>query len=118
MQLATRYGRLPDEVIYAGECGWSHDARYAFNDAATAYVEGYERLRDATKLVTARRPTASKSTYKKEVPANTLDDLFTYLGVDPQQVKEAQEAQKVMRTQITEDMWDALAEGDWDTEPE
>jgi hypothetical protein len=116
--MATRYGKMPDEVIYAAECGWGHDARYAFNDAATQYVEGYERLRDETKWVTARRPPSSKSTYKKEVPANGVNDLFAYLGIDPKDVERAQEAKKVMRLSITDEMWDALEHGEWSAEPE
>lgn len=83
------------------------------------YVEEYERLRDATKVVTVRRPKASSTTYQREVPANTTDDLFRFLGVDPNDVKKAQEAKRVMRLEITDDMWNQMESGEWvDAEPE
>lgn len=82
-------------------------------------MEEYERLRDATKLVTVPRPRANRTTYQKEVPANTIDTLFTFLGIDPEDVKKAQEAKRVMKLEITDDMWAQMESGEWaDVDPE
>lgn len=106
-------------MIFADNAGWDDEAKYAFNDAATLYVEEYERLRDATKIVRVPKPRGSRSTYEKEVPANTIDTLFKFLGINPDDVKAAQEAKRVMKLEITDDMWAQMESGEWlDAEPE
>lgn len=79
-------------------------------------MEEFERMLSATKYVTARRPPVSRSTYQKEVPVHKLDDLFRYLGVDPDKVKALQEAGKVVQAEVTDDMWEAFLDGDGDAE--
>lgn len=115
MQLATRYSKLPDEVIYAAEAGWTHEVRFAFNDAVTGYVETFERMQRATKEVTARRPKASRTTYKKQIPEYNEEDLMRYLGINPQDVR----AKELLQTAISPDAWAKFEDdGDWDDAPQ
>jgi len=113
VQLATRYSKLPDEVIYAAEAGWCHEARYTFNDAVTGYVEQFERMREAYDERPAPRP-RGKPKYTKRVPRYTEDELLAYLGIDA----EDQVAQQIIEQAIPPSAWDTFDDGDWITDPE
>jgi len=113
VQLATRFGKLPSEVIYARENGWGQEACFAWDDAATAYVEQFERMRDATKEKSVPRVRRPKST--KRVPKHTEAELMQYLGINPEHKK----ARQVLQKAVPQAQWDAfLEDGDWSLDPE
>lgn len=108
VQLATRYSKMPDQVIYAGEAGWGYEARFSFNDAVTSYVEQFERMRDATIEKSEPRP-HSKPKYTKRVPKYSESELLQFLGIDPEDVA----AKRVLEQAVPESAWEALDDGDW-----
>jgi hypothetical protein len=112
---ATRYGKLPHEVIFADNAGWDDEVKFAWNDAVTQYVEEFERMQKATHFVTARRPPTSRTTYKKEVADYNRDQLLEYLGVDPKMIEKAKENKHV----LTDDMWATMEQdNEWEVEPD
>ena len=100
-------------MIYAEEAGWCHEVRYQFNDAVTAYVERFERMRDAFVEKDAPRPPRTRG-YKKRVPKHSEAELLAYLGISP----EDKQAQQIIEQAIPDEAWDTLDDGEWLSVPE
>lgn len=76
-------------------------------------------MQKATVWKKKRRPPAAKTTHMVEEPAYTNDELFRFLGVDPETIKQAKEAAEIQQHIITDDMWATLElDKEWDVEEE
>ncbi len=96
--------RVSTDLLRLHEAGYSYRTCLALDLDWLQYVQRFERMRDATKLVPAERRD-KRAKPMTSAPKHTEEELLRYLGVDPDDdaARDAVEG--------------ALADIDWDAVP-